>query len=185
MSKPGRCSCSKEVDIGRRVATPMASSCGIGPWCGRRRRRGGDVTGMGATEGATAAGGRSGWLHRAPAPMRSKDAGVEVDKPVIASCRRGDRFGESVARILDADGRALAWPGSRAMPCRVDVTRTVTHPVRQCATGRNFPQRSPQPREGACLWKCGRCRPTAPGPQGNGREGALRARARSRRAGGS
>ena len=81
--------------------------------------------------------------------MRGKDAGVEVDMPVIASCRRGDRFCESVAGILDAGGRPLAWLGSHAMPCRVDVTETVTHVVRQGATGRNLPQRLPRPREGA------------------------------------
>jgi hypothetical protein len=76
---------------------------------------------------------------------------VEVDKPVIAYGRRGDRFCESVADILDAGGRPLTGLGSHAMPCRVDVTETVTHAVRQRATGRNVSQRSARPREGASL----------------------------------
>ena len=83
--------------------------------------------------------------------QESKDTGVEVDKPMIAYGRRGDRFCESVAGILDPGGRPLAWLGNHAMPCRVDVTETVTHAVRQRATGRDLPQRSPRPREGASL----------------------------------
>ena len=86
---------------------------------------------------------------RAPARMRGKDEGVEGDKPVIAYCRRGDRFCESVAGILDAGGRPLAWLGGHAMPCRVDVTETVTHAVRQRVTGRNLPRRAPRSRETA------------------------------------
>jgi hypothetical protein len=90
-----------------------------------------------------------------PTGMRNHEvaasAGVEVDKPVIACCRQGDRVSESVADILDAGGRPLAWLGSHAMPCRVHVTETVTHAVRQRATGRNLPRRAPRSREGASL----------------------------------